>query len=100
MLGPFKVGDGARVAAQLRCAVEVPENATVVGVPGKIVRIGDQKVHYADNVDQIHDVIDPMDRGCPDPSGAYGRTGTAAGGKVNSPEHSNRTNNILKEKRP
>ena len=41
---------------------EVPENATVVGVPGKVVRIGKEKVHYADDVDQIHDVIDPMDR--------------------------------------
>ena len=62
VLGPFKVGDGARVAANSVVLSEVPENATVVGVPGKVVRIGDQKVHYADNVDQIHDVIDPMDR--------------------------------------
>ena len=52
------VGAGAVVAS----GTVVPPRSLVVGVPGKVVRIGDQKVHYADNVDQIHDVIDPMDR--------------------------------------
>ena len=62
VLGPFKVGDGARVAANSVVLSEVPENATVVGVPGKVVRIGSEKVHYADDVDQIHDVTDPVER--------------------------------------
>ena len=26
-----------------------------------MVRIGREKVHYADEVDQIHDIIDPME---------------------------------------
>lgn len=61
VLGPFKVGDGARIAANSVVLSEVPENATAVGVPATIVRIGREKVHYADEVDQIHDIIDPME---------------------------------------
>lgn len=61
VLGPFKVGDGARIAANSVVLSEVPENATAVGVPATIVRIGHEKVHYADEVDQIHDIIDPME---------------------------------------
>lgn len=62
VLGPFKVGDGARIASNSVVLTEVPENATAVGVPAQIVRIGDQKVRYADEVDQIHDVIHPVVR--------------------------------------
>ena len=61
VLGPFKVGDGARIAANSVVLSEVPENATAVGVPATVVRIGSKKVHYADEVDQIHDIIDPME---------------------------------------
>ncbi len=62
VLGPFKVGDGARIAANSVVLSEVPENATAVGVPARIVRIGGEKLHYADEVDQIHNIIDPMER--------------------------------------
>ena len=62
VLGPFKVGDGARIASNSVVLSEVPENATAVGVPAQIVRIGAEKVHYADEVDQIHDVIHPVVR--------------------------------------
>lgn len=62
VLGPFKVGDGARIAANSVVLSEVPENATVVGVPARVTRIAGEKVHYADDVDQIHDIIDPMER--------------------------------------
>ena len=34
VLGPFKVGDNARIAANSVVLREVPDNATVVGVPG------------------------------------------------------------------
>jgi len=62
VLGPFKVGDGARIAANSVVLSAVPENATVVGVPARVTRIAGEKVHYADDVDQIHDIIDPMER--------------------------------------
>ena len=48
VLGPFKVGDNARIAANSVVLREVPENATVVGVPGRVVRISGEKL------DQIH----------------------------------------------
>ena len=52
ILGPFKVGDNARIAANSVVLGEVPENATAVGIPAQIVRIAGQTTHYADEVDQ------------------------------------------------
>lgn len=53
VLGPFKVGDNARIAANAVVLSEVPENATAVGIPAQIVRIaGRAATHYADEVDQ------------------------------------------------
>ena len=52
ILGPFKVGDGARIAANSVVLSEVPENATAVGIPAQIVRIAGRVTHYADDVDQ------------------------------------------------
>ena len=62
VLGPFTVGDGARIAANSVVLSEVPPNATAVGVPARIVRIGDEFLRYADEVDQVHNIIDPMER--------------------------------------
>jgi serine O-acetyltransferase len=61
ILGPFRVGDGARIAANSVVLREVPENATAVGVPARVVKIGGQKVRYADEVDQIN-VTDPVEK--------------------------------------
>lgn len=54
VLGPFKVGDNARIAAGAVVLEEVPPNATAVGVPAQIVRMDGKPVYYADDVDQIH----------------------------------------------
>ena len=60
VLGPFRVGDHARVAAGAVVLEEVPDNATAVGVPARIVRVNGQKVtHPSENLDQIH-VADPL----------------------------------------
>ena len=59
VLGPFRVGDGARIAANAVVLSEIPENATAVGVPARVVRIAGEKVNYAAEVDQIH-VTDPV----------------------------------------
>ncbi len=52
VLGPFKVGDNARIAANAVVLTEVPEDATAVGIPAQIVRIAGRTTHYADDVDQ------------------------------------------------
>ena len=52
VLGPFKVGDNVRIAANAVVLSEVPDNATAVGIPAQIVRIDGRSTHYADDVDQ------------------------------------------------
>ena len=59
ILGPFTVGDNARIAAGSVVLSEVPPDSTAVGVPAQIVRVHGESVHYADEVDQI-DVHDPV----------------------------------------
>ena len=61
VLGPFRVGDNARVAANSVVLGEVPENATVVGAPARIVSIAGVRANYAGEVDQIG-VGDPIQR--------------------------------------
>lgn len=56
VLGPFRVGDGARVASGAVVLDEVPDNATAVGVPARIVRINGVKTCH---LDQVH-VSDPV----------------------------------------
>lgn len=50
VLGPFKVGDGAKIASNAVVLEEVPEKATAVGVPARVVRINGQKVGELDHV--------------------------------------------------
>ena len=61
VLGPFKVGDNARIAAGAVVLREVPPGCTAVGVPARIVRVQGKPVYYADDVDQIH-MEDPVVR--------------------------------------
>lgn len=57
ILGPFTVGDNARIAANAVVLEEVPENSTAVGVPAKIVRKNGTKV--CELVDHVH-IPDPV----------------------------------------
>ncbi|MGM9593874.1 MAG: serine O-acetyltransferase EpsC [Candidatus Onthomonas sp.] len=59
VLGPFKVGDGARIAANAVVLREIPPDSTAVGVPAHVVKIAGERVAYASNVDQIH-IKDPV----------------------------------------
>ena len=58
VLGPFKVGDYARIAAGAVVLNEIPDNCTAVGVPAHIVRINGvrpetlDQIHYTDPVAQ------------------------------------------------
>lgn len=51
VLGPFTVGDNARIAAGAVVLSEVPADATAVGVPARVVRIAGQRPA---ELDQIH----------------------------------------------
>lgn len=56
VLGPFKVGDNARIAAGAVVLSEVPPNATAVGVPARVVKVNGVR---SETLDQIH-VSDPV----------------------------------------
>lgn len=44
VLGPFKVGDNSKIGANSVVVREVPENSTVVGIPGRVVYANGEKV--------------------------------------------------------
>lgn len=58
ILGPFKVGDNARIAANAVVLEEVPPNSTAVGVPARIVRRDGVKLRRQE-LDQVH-IPDPV----------------------------------------
>ena len=51
IIGPVKVGNGSRIAANAVVVNEVPENSTMVGIPAKAVKIGNQGNFRAYGVD-------------------------------------------------
>lgn len=56
VLGPFKIGDNTKIAANAVVLEEIPDNCTAVGIPAKIVRREGMRV---DDLDQIH-IPDPV----------------------------------------
>lgn len=58
VLGPFRVGDNSKVAANAVVLSEVPDNSTCVGVPARIVKLNDKRVRSETDLDQIH-IPDP-----------------------------------------
>ncbi|MGN0690242.1 MAG: serine O-acetyltransferase EpsC [Oscillospiraceae bacterium] len=58
ILGPFKVGDGAKIAANAVVLHEVPPNCTAVGAPARLAKCNGKKVTKTD-LDQIH-IPDPV----------------------------------------
>ncbi|MEG0229451.1 MAG: serine O-acetyltransferase EpsC [Oscillospiraceae bacterium] len=65
ILGPFKVGDNSKIAANAVVLSEIPANATAVGVPARVVKIAGTKPKnektnfYNSDMDQIH-IPDPV----------------------------------------
>lgn len=55
ILGPFKVGDNAKIAANAVVLSEVPSDSTAVGIPARIVKRGNIKC----DLDQVH-IPDPV----------------------------------------
>ena len=60
ILGPFRVGDNARIAANSVVLREVPDNATVVGVPGRVVRLSGEKLDHIHTPDPVMLEIDQL----------------------------------------
>ncbi|MCL2708570.1 MAG: serine O-acetyltransferase [Defluviitaleaceae bacterium] len=59
VLGPFKVGDRSKIGAGSVVLQEVPEDSTVVGIPGRVVRRAGEKVNPGDSLDQVR-LPDPV----------------------------------------
>ncbi len=51
VLGPFKVGNHSKIGAGSVVLKEIPENCTVVGIPGKIVKRGSVRTEDLNQVD-------------------------------------------------
>lgn len=61
ILGPINVGDNARIGANSVVVQEVPPGCTVVGVPGKIVKLREAGRAPAHGIDLDHHLIpDPV----------------------------------------
>ncbi len=56
VLGPFKIGDNTKIAANAVVLAEMPDNCTAVGIPAKVVKREGQRV---DDLDQVH-IPDPV----------------------------------------
>ena len=52
IIGPIKVGDGSRIAANAVVVNDVPEGATMVGVPAKMIKTGNKGNFRPYGVDQ------------------------------------------------
>ena len=60
VLGPLKVGDNSKIAANAVVLNEIPANSTCVGVPAHIVKRDNVKIAPAKiDLDQIH-IPDPV----------------------------------------
>jgi len=59
ILGPIRVGDNSRIAANAVVLAEVPPGSTAVGVPARVVRIAGERTDFVARVDQI-DIKDPL----------------------------------------
>ena len=53
VLGPIHIGNNARIAANAVVLREVPDNATVVGVPGHVVRLCGEKLDHIHTPDPV-----------------------------------------------
>ena len=60
VLGPFRIGDNAKIAAGAVVLEEIPANATAVGIPARVVRRdGVRVMSCEEELDQVH-LPDPV----------------------------------------
>jgi serine O-acetyltransferase len=59
VLGPFRVGDNVKIAANAVVLESIPDNCTAVGVPAKIVKRNGVRINNNSDLDQVH-IPDPV----------------------------------------
>lgn len=59
VLGPISIGNYVKIGANSVVLQDVPDHSTVVGIPGRIVRIKDERVAEDALMDHIH-IPDPI----------------------------------------
>jgi serine O-acetyltransferase len=59
VLGPINIGDYVKIGANSVVLQDVPDHSTVVGIPGRIVRIKDERVAEDALMDHVH-IPDPI----------------------------------------
>jgi serine O-acetyltransferase len=59
VLGPINIGDYVKIGANSVVLQDVPDHSTVVGIPGRIVRIKDERVPDEALLDHVH-IPDPI----------------------------------------
>ena len=62
VLGPFKVGNNVKIAANAVVLNEIPDNCTAVGVPARVVKKNGARIKghtVTQDIDQIH-IPDPV----------------------------------------
>jgi serine O-acetyltransferase len=59
VLGPITIGDYVKIGANSVVLQDVPDHSTVVGIPGRIVRIKDERVPDEALLDHVH-IPDPI----------------------------------------
>ncbi len=57
VLGPFKIGDNSKIAANAVVLNEIPSNSTAVGIPAKVVKTAGKRIN--EELDQVH-MPDPV----------------------------------------
>lgn len=61
ILGPFTVGDRARIGANSVVISEVPEDSTVIGVPGRVISVGavfNDDLNHSDIPDPVANAVE------------------------------------------
>ena len=60
VLGPFKVGNNVKIAANAVVLNAIPDNCTAVGVPARVVKMNGKRVRsVTSEIDQVH-IPDPV----------------------------------------
>lgn len=60
ILGPIIIGEDSKIGAGAVVINDIPDKATAVGVPARVIRIGDKRIDVADKAKQLENRIDEL----------------------------------------